>query len=318
MPKLLKVLFPIVLLAAIISIFLNYHTLLDIFSTMNYTAPAEITELGHKLALTSDADLVYRASRPTIDNRDSFNQHCQSHDTEISVLGCYTNRTIYLYDITEPELAGIVESTAAHELLHGVWSRLNFFERDQIGRELESFYQAHPELSEELANYSYDTRLDELHSRVGTQYAELPATLENHYAKYFTNQDAIVAFYQQYSQKFTDLRHRLEELETALSDTKTKIDQLQSTYESRSATFNSSVIEFNDCANRAGCFTEAEFTRRRSALLAEQSELEDAFYELNDTINAYNVLVDEYNANVLHSRTLENATNSNANPIESL
>ena len=317
----MKKLLPFILfcIVGIVAIYVLFWTepFLDNFRLLGYQMPSDISALEAKLPLTDSAKRTFSAVRPTLETREAFNANCHSHDSEVSVLGCYTDSSIHLYNITSAELPGIVESTAAHELLHAEWDRLPFWEQASVAKEIESFYNAHrDQLAADLDIYSDDQLLDELHSRIGTEFADLPEALEAHYAKYFTDQDAVVAYYDSYSAKFLELKTQIEELDDALTESETKIDQLQSTYEEKEADFNSRVDKFNSCAETPDCFTATEFETQRAQLLSDRSDLESLLSELNDLIDRHNLLVDEYNANILRSRDLENSINSNSDQIE--
>lgn len=308
-----------ILLAIAAFRFLFYPvTSTDIFRLIGYEMPSEVSALESRLNLTDFAKFTFSAVHPVLEDRDGFNKHCNSHDAEISILGCYSSDNhIYLYNIQSDELKGIVESTAAHELLHAAWDRLPFWEQQAVAKEIETYYNDHKEiLSADLDIYSDDQLLDELHSRIGTEVANLPATLESHYAKYFTDQDAIVAYYDSYSAKFLELKDQIEELDTVLDVSEAELDALQATYDEREAAYNDRVDRFNACAETPDCFTDSEFTSQRAALLAERSELEQLLSELNDKVNAHNLIVDEYNANILRNQDLENSINSNADKVE--
>ena len=78
-----------------------------------------------RLELTDRGLLVFKSTQPVLQNRDEFIESgCNDvHDTT-STLGCYDSTNIYIYNSENSELAGLEESTAAHELLHAIWSRL--------------------------------------------------------------------------------------------------------------------------------------------------------------------------------------------------
>ena len=291
------------------------ESFIDNFRLIGYEMPAEISAIESKLHLTSDGHKTFAAVHPTIEASESFNEHCNSHNKEISVLGCYYDNSIYIYDIHSDELSGIIESTAAHEMLHAAWDRLAFWDQNYISGELQKFYESHADaLSEELEDYKEDSRIDELHSRVGTEFADLPESLENYYARYFTNQDAIVAYYDNYEEKFRSLQNRLDELDASLDEMSAEIDAMGAEYDAREKTFNDRVDQFNSCAETPDCFTDAEFASQRAALLSERDELSASLSELNAKIDKYNALVDEYESNVLHRRNLHSAINSNSEP----
>ena len=73
-----------------------------------------------------------KATQPVLEARESFNEHCDSHKTELSLLGCYTEGKIYVYEITEERLSASNKVTLAHELLHAAWERMGASEREEI------------------------------------------------------------------------------------------------------------------------------------------------------------------------------------------
>lgn len=294
----------------------NRVYLTDLFLSFQYSASPELSSLENDLELTDSAGLILRASHPSLESREEFNALCDSHDEQISVLGCYTDRKIYIYNIEESELSGIKESTLAHELLHAVWARTPSSERDHISRLLAEVYnqqEYHDQLAEDLETYDDAERVDELHSRIGTEIANLPAELESHYAKYFKNQDKVVDFYENYITPFRELSEEIDNLSTELEKLNQEIEEKTSAYYKSAEKLSAEIDEFNNCASTSGCFaTEYAFNARRNQLLANESEIESAYEKLNKMINDYNKLVEEYNANVIRGETLESVINSNA------
>jgi hypothetical protein len=63
---------------------------------------------------------------------------CLSNDADTSILGCYYDRKIYIFDVDSDELNGVHQSTLAHELLHAIWER---HPDDEIAKELGAVYQ---------------------------------------------------------------------------------------------------------------------------------------------------------------------------------
>lgn len=308
-------------IASVVVIFLlEYTSLKDLIKNIGYEHPAEISALESRLNFTDSAKTIFKASRPILESRETFNHNCESYDAEISVLGCYTNDQIHLYNIVSDQLPGIIESTAAHELLHAVWRRLPSGQRDNLTSELIAVYEQNQDLlDEELSTYSDDVWLDELHARIGTQIAALPASLEQHYAKYFTDQDAIVTFYQQYREPFNQLQDQLDLLSTEIETLATQIESDTAKYYERANALSSQITQFNSCANTQGCFnSEATFYAQRRALINEQAYLEDLYASIDQAILLHNQKVDQYNNNLLRSESLENAINSNAPPDQSL
>ncbi len=313
--KLFSLVFVIILLATGLLVYLNYQILKDYFTGLSYAPSAEMTAVKEKLSLTDRADLIFKASFPVLEAKEEFNLDCDSHDSEISVLGCFTNEKIYVYDIKSSELSGIIESTTAHELLHAIWFRLSGAEKAALTPLLESVYDENVEsLKDTLENYEAEDRLDELYVRVGTQIPSLPEELEVHYQKYFENRASLVEFYENYIAPFNELKAKIDALEKELESLKTEIDSETAEYESRAEKFNSDVYNFNACANTVNCYTEFAFYARRAELVAEEKNLNLMFENLDLKVSEYNTKVEEYNKNVLKSNNLQKVINSNSVP----
>ena len=307
-------------LALVALCFLNRVAIEDYIKGLRYQPTTAMAEIQSSLGLTSTGERIFRASYPTLESRDEFNRDCESFDAEVSVLGCYASHKIYVYNIEEPELAGIRESTTAHELLHAVWERLSGIDKNRLVPLLEDVYRTNESsLKDTLDGYAESERLDELYVRAATQIAALPSELETHYATYFTDRAQLVKFYTSYITPFEELSRNIDTLSDELELLRTDIDTRTATYESRSDAFNRAVDEFNRCAETAGCFaSDYAFTSRRRELVAEQGALDSLYDELNSLIDSYNTKVDEYNSNVLRSNDLQNVINSNAERKENL
>ena len=303
-------------LAAGIAFWLNRIFIFDLIASWSYHPTPEMATVEEKIALTGNGKIIFQAVNPSLENRDNFNNHCDSHNQEVSVLGCYVSGRIYIYNVKSKDLNGVVESTAAHELLHAVWHRLDAAEKKRLSALLTSVYndsRYHDLLAEDLETYSELDRTDELHSRIGTEIANLPAELEQHYAKYFANQDLVVDFYDNYIQPFKELKEEMENLSAELEKLDVEIESKTNDYYHKAEELSSKIDEFNKCASTVGCFiTDTAFYTARSALVAEQTAIEEFYNNINQLIIDYNQLVAEYNDNILRGEALEKTINSNS------
>ncbi len=290
----------------------------DRLKAWSFKPTAEISALEEKLNLTDDGKIIFAASEPTLEQQEDFNNHCESHEKEISILGCYTNRKIYLYDIKTDELPGVVESTTAHELLHAIWARLSSSEQNTLQSKLQQVYLDNYDiLSKDLNLYDSGDQNEELYVRAATQIANLPDDLEKHYAKYFKDQDAIVVYYDSYITPFRKLEEEMKELEQELAELGQVIDQNTAKYEADADSLSAEVEEFNNCANTVNCFSsQYTFNTRRNELLAKQSALDELYENINSDIETYNEKVEKYNNSLFRTEELQNIINSNANPGE--
>jgi len=293
---------------------MNYTFFLDLVKGISYEPSETMQNIRSSLRLTGDGERIFNATRPLLAERDEFNTTCETHNESVAVLGCYANDYIYIYNVDEPTLAGVRESTSAHEFLHATWSRLSDKEKTQLKPQLEKVYSENTDkLKEALDSYTEAEQLDELYVRVGTQIADLPEELEKHYAKFFSDQDLIVSFYDSYITPFKELNDKINALREDIFKLEDEITSRTSNLNARLINLESNIAEFNRCAQTAGCFvSQWTFDSRRSELVAEQAAVNIENDEINLLINAYNSKVDEYNSNVLRSSELHSMMNSNS------
>ena len=297
-------------------VMLNYQSIMDQLNAVTYQSTPEMDAIENSLELTDQGKHLFHASHPALEGQTEFNEHCDSHNTEVAVLGCYTDRNIYIYNAKQSELTGVTETTAAHELLHAVWERLSSDDKNHLGSLLNDYYNRNrDQFGDEMSLYDADQRMDELHSRIGTEGKNLPQELSDHYANYFINQANIVSFYDSYNNRFKNLKAETERLYEEITDLESTITVKTAEYKQRTETLSSNIAEFNNCANTPDCFTnQSVFNARRSELLTEQQELEQMYNEINQAIATYNNKIQEYNNSIFRTQTLQDSINSNSKP----
>lgn len=196
------------------------QTAFDTYRASTFTPPAAVAAVEGSIKLTPTAQRTFRATQPAIETSDQFNAHCKSTERTAAILGCYYGDKIYLFDVENAELAGAKEVTAAHELLHAQYARLNIFERPKVDAMIKKAYQKvknEPEIAKAMEYYREaepGAELDELHSIIGTTIGELDSDLEQYYARYFTDRASIVAKNQAYTAVFTRVNTRAEALQS--------------------------------------------------------------------------------------------------------
>ena len=290
----------------------------DWYRSISYQPSDEMATIRAKLKLTGQGEFIFNAAQPELNDAVNFNENCRQDETEEAVLGCYVSGNIYVYNIKDTRLDGIRELTAAHELLHAFWARMDNGERERLQPILVKIYKNNlATLKDDIETYAENERLEEIFVRAGTEIKELPAELEEIYARVFENQDAVVDFYDNYSAVFREMKTRLENLVGELESLKSQIGEKIHEYEVGVANLEKDIINFNSCAETAGCFqSNAEFYTQRNALIARESALDTLNDEVNVLIDNYNDKVNEYNSNALESRRLQNIINSKAETTE--
>lgn len=296
----------------------RWEWIYDWYRGISYQPSAEMATIRTKLKLTGQGEFIFNAAQPELNDAADFNENCRQDETEVAVLGCYTLGNIYVYDIKDTRLDGIRELTAAHELLHAFWAKMDNGERERLQPILNQVYKNNLAiLKDDIETYAESERLEEIFVRAGTEIKELPVELEEIYARVFENQDAVVDFYDNYSAVFREMKTRLENLADELESLKSQIDEKIHEYEVGVANLEKDIINFNSCAETVGCFqSNAEFYAQRNALIARESTLNVLNDEVNVLIDNYNDKVNEYNSNALESRRLQNIINSKAETTE--
>lgn len=310
--KRLKVFSWILFIALAIVIALNYQLIFDFTRGLFYTPSPEMASIRESLDLSSRGEILFNASMPELNTEEEFNENCYSYDEKETILGCYTAQRIYVYDINEKELNGIVEQTAAHELLHAVYERMSISERDRLREVLEGVYKDNLGiLEDEIGAYESAEQLEEIYVRAGTEIKKLPEELEAHYGKIFNDRQKIVKYYDGYVGVFKKYEAEMASIGAELEELGKTIDGKNEEYAREIEALNMSIDAFNDCANTPGCFnSDAEFYNRREELLREKSGIDALYDEIDKLIEQYNKNVDDYNGNVLIIERFQDIINS--------
>lgn len=308
-----KVIFLTIILTLATYWLLQQWSIRDWWSGLWYQADEQVATIEESLNLTNTGQRILNATHPAVELQEAFNAHCDSHKTEISLLGCYAGGRIYVYEITLPELVDSNKVTMAHELLHAAWERMDNREHDYITNLIKELKTQYPTwFEEELALYEEQEKIEEAWARAGTKLANLPEKLEECYAKYFNDRQAIVGYYEHYQAPFLALKEEAQALYETIIATSDEIILEKESYAADVAALDLRINEFNSCANTMNCFrSNDEFQLQRSQLIAEQGRLDQERLRLNQKIDENNNRIEAYAKNQLAIGELNNAMNSN-------
>lgn len=279
------------------------QSLYDWARLRDYTPPAEIAQLATDTTMNATTRRLFYVSHPEIDDRSTFRQHCGGFDEQTSVLGCYVRfKGIFVFDVTDPRLHGVEQVTAAHEMLHAAYDRLNSSERARVDRLTEQAFEQSTDqkLKQTIENYrSHDSSVvpNELHSIIGTEVRELPPELETYYKQYFDNRAQIVDYYDQYEGVFTELKNHADSILRELEGLEAEAKQLGGTLEAQQQELRN---------ERSNVDTEAEV----NVYNAKVNDYNAGVRQYNDIVNRYKALIDEYNSIALEHQELNKALNS--------
>ncbi|MFO0882473.1 MAG: hypothetical protein U0491_03415 [Candidatus Saccharimonadales bacterium] len=274
MPKKLlgSVLILVVVFTAAGLVWTNRYNIYDWSRLRNYTAPADVAALASNSGMDSYGRRLFYVNEPKISDRTTFNSECKSTEQTI-VLGCYTGTNIYVFKVDDPKLSGVQEVTAAHEMLHAAYQRLSAKDKEHVNTLLQAAYKRinDPRLTDVMASYQKTEpgeQDNELHSILGTEYANLGPELEQYYQKYFTDRAKVVALANSYKKVFDDITNQvqkydadlvlrkaeitkreaeLDALEKSLATQKSQMDSLLNSGQTRA--YNNQVPSYNSAVN---------------------------------------------------------------------
>ncbi|MEX0881829.1 MAG: hypothetical protein WDZ34_03085 [Candidatus Saccharimonadales bacterium] len=275
------------ILALLVFGLFNLQAIEDWLRLRNYTPPAAIAAIARADTMTDDAKHIFYVTHPDLINEaDAFRQACPSFEQTI-VLGCYHtgfSSAIYIYNVQDARLNGVVEVTAAHEVLHAAYDRLSQDDKNRINGLLNDFYSddlRDRRVLETIDTYKQtepDELLNEMHSIFATEVGSLTPELESYYQRYFSNRSAVVAFANQYADEFASRIAKIKDFERRLVDLKQRIDKEEAAL--------SSQLE------------QLEADRRRLDSLRASGQVD----EYNAAVPAFNAAVNDYNDGVVELR----------------
>lgn len=303
-----------VALLAVAGWLVSTHFLRDAVYNITYHESAEVANIREDLLLTNKAKWIFGAAQPQLESREDFNQHCENKDYEVALLGCYVEGRIYVYQISDAELADANKATLAHELLHAAWSRMGRGEQERVEKLLREVQAENAAWFEaELVTYSDEMKLEEVWTRAGTKLENLPVELEQVYAKYFQNRKVIVAAYKNYEKPFLELQDKSEKLLAEVTKGVEEIEKEKAKYLATSQKLSEEIDIFNQCAEEEGCFKdEVEFERQREELLERRSELDKWRDEINLKVDENNAKVKQIEEYQMTLGEMNDALNSHA------
>ena len=306
----------------------NQDLLLDWLNVKPQASSPDIERLATATAMTRSAQRLFYRQDPTIEQRREFLATCSKVPVKGVMMGCYSRRgsvgKIAIQIVTEPRLQGMMEVTAAHEMLHAAYDKFSQSERNRLTPLLESAVKRVKDerLLKVLNQYKSDDReryLNELHSHLGTEISNLgEPELEQHYAQYFTDRQQTVSFAVKAGSTLRIIDERAEKLKPEIDrleiDLKARRAELDST-ESRSKSSSERLEEQSSALNQVREKAEigvangdpstnliAEFENQRSrfndAVEVHNAQVRERQVQIdsyNDIVVNYKKKVDEYN-----------------------
>ncbi|PIQ71011.1 hypothetical protein COV88_00795 [Candidatus Saccharibacteria bacterium CG11_big_fil_rev_8_21_14_0_20_41_19] len=310
----------LILIALALLIVANRQRIIDQITVWQFHPTSAITSLVDRAGMNGNGKFLYLSSQPALDATQNFNNECDRIENTTSILGCYSNYRIFIYDVTDKKLDGVREVTAAHETLHAAYARLGSDEKDKINVLLEAEYKKlenNKDYVDRMAFYARTEpgeRDNELHSVIGTEIANINPDLEKYYDNYFSDRQKVVALNTKYSSVFINLKAHANVLLAQLNSLSEGIGSATERYNSDVKTLNADIFEFNRRANNGSFQTQSQFNYERAVLSARVDELDVGRAKIDADLALYDQTLAEYNSIASESKKLYNSIDSTLAP----
>lgn len=295
---------------------LHRQDILDYLALRNYSPPQRVVQLADETTMQDNMRRVFYINHPELQNKTEFRNACPSGEQSI-VLGCYIQHGgIFLLDINEERLNGVMQVTAAHEALHAEYDRLSQDERNRIDSLTEQNFNSlrNERIKKTVEQYrAKDPAVvpNELHSILATEARNLSPELEEYYSRYFKNRQKIVEYSEKYEQTFVDLENQRDRYDQQLK-------RLKSTIESNQVEIEGLNKEIEQSKNRLDNLTGSGQTEQYNAAVPEHNGLVNEYNSLirrtRILIDEYNIVVEKRNSIVTTEQELVESINSNTLP----
>jgi len=320
----------LVVLAAVgigaFAIVTNRQYLVDQWTVWHFEPTTTVQGYVERSMMSEHGKFLFLASEPVVADGDGFNSVCGNEEEGSGVLGCYTSgdKRITLFDVTDPQLDGIEEVVAAHEMLHAAWDRTGIERRGELESLLEDEYvtlSADPAYSARMEIYARTEpgqRVNELHSIIGTEVAELSPELEAYYDQFFTDRAALVALHIKSNAVFEQIEAQSAALVAELDALRSSIESDTTSANAAQKQLNADIGSFNEKSDNGVFETQEEFDAARSALLARQSALDARYDDINARIATFDAKSTELEALNAQAAALNTALNITPRPEEQI
>jgi hypothetical protein len=310
--RIASLLITVALVAAVFFSLAHAQAIEDWIRLRGYNPPAKISSLAAEDTMTSYATHVFYVNHPvTADVLSGCNQSEQT-----IVLGCYhgAQTGIEIKNVADRRLDGVEEVTAAHEMLHAAYDRLNSGEKRKIDAMLLDYYNhglKDQRIIDTMNSYRKSEPNDvvnEMHSVFGTEIAALPTGLESYYQKYFNDRSKITAFAANYEGEFTSRTAQIDADDAQLAAMRAQIRAEEQSLQSQLAALQADRVQVENSNNNGDI---AAYNSRVAAYNA-------GVRKLDSDIKTFNSLVEQRNTLAAELKSLQSSleTNLQAQPSQ--
>ena len=284
----------------------NRQFAFDQVRVWQYQPTSSVATISERAGLSDKGEFYFYASHPEVSNKADFNSQCQRKEANSAILGCYDGNRIYIFDVSNAQLDGVKEVTAAHEMLHVVWERMSQAEQQRVGALLDVEYAKidDPALIERMAYYDRNEpgeHHNELHSIIATEVSTISGDLETYYGQFFKNRQKVVTLHGQYEAIFNGLKTQQVNLLSTINSLTTELSTLIPQYNSDAANLQrddqalknqAGSVDRSDAAQVNAYNTQIRILQTQVAQLATlRDTIESKLATYNNAVATYNTLV---------------------------
>ncbi len=277
-------------------LFLERFTLYDDIKLLNYRPSTQISRLASLDTMTNYARTIFYINNPQLLSQSLFAKQCPNVDVkQMAVLGCYHGNEggIYLLSVTDPKLYGLEQVTAAHEMLHGIYSRLSTSARNNLDVMLENYYLhglTNPRIKQEIALYKKTEPgavFNEMNSTFGTECPVLPADLNAYYKQFFTNRQVVVSFDERYQGVLSSRQTLITNYDNQLKTLNSQITKLENTVTTEKYNLNKLYINLQQMQTT----NSYSYNQQVPGYNQQVYVINNQIRQLQSLINQYNQIV---------------------------
>ncbi|MEO8863213.1 MAG: hypothetical protein ABI354_02735 [Candidatus Saccharimonadales bacterium] len=262
----------------------------DYFRLRNYNPSSRVVQLADDTTLNNSTRRLFYVNHPELDDKSTFTEHCLQSEKTI-VLGCFVpGQGIYIYNVTDSRLQGIVQVTAAHETLHAAYQRLSGREKQRVD---DLINQAYKQVDDQRIRATVEDYrkngadvTNELHSILGTEVRNLPPELEQYYKRYFTDRGKIVSYSEHYEAVFSARKVKIAKADKRLTELKSQIDTTNVDLDAQSAQLKATKSQLEALAQ----------SKQYQTYNAAVPDYNASVRSFNSTVKSVQDMIDEYNA----------------------
>lgn len=318
MKKVLSYLLVLAVLGGVALGFWRSRDIMDYVALRDYQPSAVVEKLADDTTMNDKTRKVFYVNRPQLDDKQSFSTNCPKREETI-VLGCYVhNGGIYLLDVTDSRLSGVVQVTAAHELLHAMYERLSKKERADVDTMTADFFATldNDRIRKNIENYRKNDPSvvpNELHSILATEVRNLSPELENYYKRYFNDRLSIVSYSEKYEKTFNDIEAQVAQISAQLIGIKNELDQIDKQIESLSGQIDVRRSQMDSLLSTGR--TE-DYNSQVDSFNADVNRYNNLVKQRQTKTNQYNELVEEHNNLATVEANLINSLKTDVKPMQ--